>query len=100
MTLYNFTSIMQANSTLEYLTATTDTISWLPIGFVVAIFAVLMLSFRSDDIPTLLMIAGFFTTSISGLLWLAGYMPFMIVIFCLVITVVGFFGSYFTGGGS
>jgi hypothetical protein len=96
MVLYNFSAVTQANSTLEYMTALTDVVPIFPIGIAVAIMAVLMLSFKSDDIPTLLMISGFFTTSISAMLWLAGYMPFMVIVFLLLLTVVGAIISYFS----
>jgi hypothetical protein len=96
MVLYNFSAVTQANSTLEYMTALTDVVPIFPIGMAVAIMAVLMLSFKSDDIPTLLMISGFFTTSISAMLWLAGYMPFMVIVFLLLLTVVGAIISYFS----
>jgi hypothetical protein len=78
------------------MTALTDVVPIFPIGIAVAIMAVLMLSFKSHDMPTLLMISGFFTTSISAMLWLAGYMPFMVIVFLLLLTVVGAIISYFS----
>lgn len=98
MTLYNLTGLSEANTTLQYLTGTTELTVWLPMGVVAAIFVVLMLSTKSNDFPTLLMVSGFFTTSIAGMLWLAGYVPFIVLIFTLLITVVGFILTYLTGG--
>lgn len=98
MTLYNFTHVLAANSTLDYIDATTNLTPFFPAGIALAVFAVLFLSLKSTDTASMLMVAGFFTTSLTGLLWLAGYMPFFILIICMLITVVGMLVSYLTGG--
>jgi len=86
-TIYNLTGVTQANSTLEYATELSNIVPWFPIMLVVALFAILMLALKTEDIVSLLMVAGFFTTSISGLFWLAGYIPFLVFIFSLAVTV-------------
>jgi len=98
LTLYNFSDLMAANSTLELLVGTTGLVSWYAIGAMVAVFFVIFLSFKSDDAPTLMMIAGFFTSVIGSFLWLAGFVPFIAIIFAILTTVVGFLVSWFTGG--
>ena len=98
MAVYNLSGLMQANSTLEYVSSVNDTLTWFPIMLVVAIFAVIMLSLKSEDVGAMLMVAGFFTTAITGLFWLSGYIPFLVFVFCIVVTVIATLITTMQGG--
>ena len=93
--MYNLTHLAQANSTLEYLQATTDTLPWFPILLAVSMFAVFLLALKSENFPVIFMVSGFFVTTITGMLWLAGYMPFLVFVFMMVITTIATLASTF-----
>jgi hypothetical protein len=89
MVLYNFSGIMAANSTLDYLIEVNGLITWFPLMLTIAVFIMLMLSMKTDNMAVLLLVAGFFSTSILSMFWLSGYVPFIYIVFSIVITMLG-----------
>lgn len=96
MTVYNLTTIALSNSTLGVLVGVNNLIPWFPIMMAVALFAVIMLSIKSESISGGILVGGFFVSVMMGLFWLSGYVSFVVVVFSMLLPLIGVLLVMFT----
>lgn len=101
MTVFNFTNITNANSTLQVLQGVNNTLVggnfWILV--IVAIAFVILINLTFYRFKGALTAMSFTVSIISGLFFLAGLVPFYVAIIGLVQLVVMLMVSFFVGGG-
>jgi hypothetical protein len=93
---YNFTPVTQANTTLQLMDALDVSIFGGMFFFllVIAAGAIIIINLAFYKAKDFMLYGAFFISIISGLLWIAGLVPFVVAIgaMCLlVLAVLGFF---------
>jgi len=90
MTIYNLTNITWANSTLEQLQAINVDLTggFFAMLLVFALFIIIFINLSFYNISAAFMVASFFATVISGLMWLAGFVPLLIFVMAIILTVI------------
>lgn len=91
MVLYNLSNVTAANNTLQILHAVNVDLTgqMFSIMVILLIFVVMIVAFSRQIEPQgAVLTAGFLTSIITILLWLAGFAPFQAVIYMVVITTI------------
>lgn len=91
MVLYNLSTVVLSNSTLEVITAINNDLTngLFMILSIVALFLIYLLNTEYIDFPTAFLGASFITNVMAGFLWLAGLLPLYIMLITLVLPFVG-----------
>lgn len=89
--MINFTNITNANSTLQMLQQVNVDLTGgvFIMLLVIALFAIMLINFIYYNVSAAFLVAAVFTNLVSGMLWMAGMVPFTIFIVTLVLTPIG-----------
>jgi len=90
MTLYNFTNITNSNSTLQIVEALNldFTGGWFIILFLIALTVILLINYTAGEFKETFLAVSFMMVLITGLFFIAGLVPVMVIIFALFMMII------------
>lgn len=95
--MYNFTNITNANSTLDIIQAinTDFTGGLFIILMLVALFVIILTNLSYHNLGAAFVVAGFVTSTLTGLLWMAELVPMFALIIAMILPAVGIMMVFF-----